>query len=239
VCAGDGIAPAQVLDLLTRLVDKSLVQAQAVAGQARYRLLEPLRQYAQPHLEVSGEDAAIRRRHAEHYLALAERAEPLLRGHEQAAWFERLEREHDNLRAALGGAIRRHESDIALRLAAAAGEFWFLHGHLREGRHWLEAALALGDPTGQAGMKVLRRAATLLIAAGELKRAEALAQQSLALSRRLGDPHGEARALLALAWAANEQGDHRAARAFAEQGLETVRPVGGRWVLASAFQTAG
>src|SRR5205085_4444535 len=119
----------------------------------------------------SGEDVTTRRRHAEHYLALAERAEPHLHGPEEAPWLARLEREHDNLRAALGGAVRRREADTALRLAAAAGEFWFLRGHFREGRRSLEAALALGDAAGPAGATALRQAGMLALITGDLERA--------------------------------------------------------------------
>jgi non-specific serine/threonine protein kinase len=174
VCAGGGIAVEDVLDALLRLVEKSLVIAEAGRGEVeRYRLLETLREYARERLAASGEDAAAHNRHARYFLALAETAEPELYGPQQIAWLERLELEHDNLRAALGwclhdegqegdeacaagnaagddgsgSGIGRGEDDgryvMGLRLAGALGWFWDVHVHYREGLQWLERALAL------------------------------------------------------------------------------------------------
>src|SRR5215208_8121308 len=146
VGATDDIEQHEVLESLLSLVDKSLVVAEAAnEGRMRYRMLEPVRQYGLERLEMSGEVQEVRRRHAGYFLALAEEAEPRLRGPEQAAWFERLDAENDNLRGALSWLLEQGEGVLALRLSGALGEFWHVRGHLEEGRRWLEATLARGD----------------------------------------------------------------------------------------------
>ena len=116
VGAGGQTEQSDVLDLLSRLVEKSLVVAEATGGGGvRYRMLEPIRQYAREKLQEGGEGEEVRRRHASFFLALAEEAEPRLRGPEDMEWLERLEVEHDNLRAALSWALERGEAELGLR----------------------------------------------------------------------------------------------------------------------------
>ena len=156
VGSGAGVSAADVLDGLTRLVDQSLVVADAAAdGTARFVLPETLRQYAQERLAASGEAAAVRSRHAAYYLALAEASRPPFAEHHDRAWLARLEREHDNLRAALawtrpgGGAPERQgEPETGPRLAAALWRFWWQRGHFTEGLGWLERMLSA--PAGPA-----------------------------------------------------------------------------------------
>jgi predicted ATPase len=120
VGTGGGVEEGEVLAVLSRLVERSLVTTQPTGeGGVRFGMLEPVRQYAQERLEEQGEDAAVRQRHAEFFLALAEEAEPELLGPHQEAWLERLEREHDNLRAALRWLLDEKEAELALRLAGA------------------------------------------------------------------------------------------------------------------------
>jgi non-specific serine/threonine protein kinase len=138
VGAGDGVEEGEVLDLLYGLAEKSLVVAKGSdQGGVRYRLLEPIRQYALEKLEESGEAEAAKRAHTEYFLAMAEEAEPELFGPRDVEGFERLEGEHDNLRAALSWSLERGEAELALRLGGALGMFWHAHGHLGEGRRWL------------------------------------------------------------------------------------------------------
>ena len=122
-------------------MDKSLVVVEDQGEEARYRLLETVRQYGREKLEESGEAERVRRRHANYYLALAEEAERGLSGSDQAPWLARLETEHDNLRAALRWSLGGGEAELGLGLAAALWSFWYTRGHLSEGRRWLESAV--------------------------------------------------------------------------------------------------
>src|SRR5262249_45836576 len=141
---------------------------------------------------------AIGRRHALRYLALAERAEPELWGPASDAWLERLEREHANLRAALGWALADgSRAELGLRLAAALGRCWMLRSHFGEGRRWLERALAAGDGAASpARLEALSRAVSLADFHGDDEELEALAEATLALSRELGDRRAEIWALM-------------------------------------------
>jgi predicted ATPase/DNA-binding SARP family transcriptional activator len=142
VCAGDGVRPDQVLDLLAALVDKSLVAACDV-GEPRYELLETIREYGLARLADAGETDLIRRRHAEYFVALARTAEPRLRTGDQLRWLSRLSDEHENLHAAVRGAIDAGEAATAVRLTAALGWYWWLGGHKREGVELAAEALAM------------------------------------------------------------------------------------------------
>jgi predicted ATPase len=142
VCPGGIIEEGKVLDLLSNLVDKSLVVAQTTGeGQVRYHMLEPVRQYAREKLEEGREADTLARRHAAFFLEFAEAAEAQLRGEQQGKWLERLELEHGNLRTAPSWMLDSGGSELALRLSGALGEFWHIHGHLSEGRRWRGACL--------------------------------------------------------------------------------------------------
>ncbi|MGY1709299.1 hypothetical protein ACI8AC_07275 [Geodermatophilus sp. SYSU D00758] len=132
-----------VLPSLASLWEQALVRTAAAPGPAgvRYGLLEPVRQYALEKLADSGEEDQVRARHADWCLTLAERVEPELSGAEQSRWLDLLDAEHDNLRAALAEEHGRTDHDAVLRLAVALRRFWYVRGHLREGRRWLQAAL--------------------------------------------------------------------------------------------------
>ncbi|MCI0354796.1 MAG: AfsR/SARP family transcriptional regulator, partial [Acidobacteria bacterium] len=152
VCAGRGIEPDDILELLSHLVDKSLVVVgtQQQGREARYRLLETIRQYARDKLLGSAEAEIIRQQHAAYYLTLAEQAELKLQGLEQLAWLDRLEVEHDNLRAALRWSQAEAQAgETGLRLAGTLGLFWYLHGHWSEGRGWLESMLTQTEGLGR------------------------------------------------------------------------------------------
>ncbi len=141
VCAGDGVARAEVLDLVTRLVDRSLVVVAKGPAGPRYRLLESVSAYATERLHEMEDFASARDRHLRHYLAVAEHAEPQLRGRDQRVWLSRLDAEAGNMRAALEHAGDSARSGEAVRLATALSWWWLLRGRLTEGRGALAAAL--------------------------------------------------------------------------------------------------
>jgi len=209
VGAGDGIEEGEVLGLLSQLVDRSLVVIESTGeGRVRFRMLEPVRQYAQERLEESGEADAVRSRHATFFLGLAEEAEPELQGPRQGAWLEQLEREHDNLRAALSWSLGSGETELGLRLSGALSSFWAVLGYLQEGRSWLEATLAKATLANTDEASVPARAKAV-VGAGEIaweqgdhERSRTLLEEGLVLFRQLGDEVGVASTLSNLGTAA-------------------------------------
>ncbi|MGJ0153955.1 ATP-binding protein [Streptomyces sp. CH8.1] len=143
VCAGGPVEVYDVLDLLTSLTDKSLL---VTAGDGRYRMLETIRAYGLDRLAEAGEEERLRRAHAAYFTELARTADPYLRRAEQLEWLARLAAEHDNLSAALRGAIAAGDARAAVRLVAAAGWYWWLSGHKADGARLAAQALALPEP---------------------------------------------------------------------------------------------
>jgi non-specific serine/threonine protein kinase len=229
VCAGEGVAAPDVLDLLTRLVDESLVVAQdRPDGTARFRLLETLRQFAEERLAAEDTGTAVRARHAAYYLALAERTEPELIGGGGQAAHARLEGEHDNCRTALGWLVARAETERAQRLVGALGRFWFIRGYLAEGEAWTARVLALpggGRPTaGRA--KTLYAAGSMALARGDYAATEGATREAYALWRALGDAAGQGFALFVLGYVARLRGDATGARPLLEAGAAVSRSAG-------------
>jgi len=184
VGAGENFQEGDVLEFLGGLVDKSLVVAEeSWESGARYRLLEPVRQYSRERLEESGEVETVLRRHAVFFLALAEEAELGLEGAQQTDWLGRLEAEHDNLRAALSWSLERGEdAELGLRMGAALGEFWYLRGYFGEGRRWLEEALAKASQAPAAARaRALFRVSWLAFLQGDFDRAQDASEEGLGL----------------------------------------------------------
>jgi len=225
VCSGGDIEEDGVLDLLGELVYKSLVVAGASTGVAvRYRMLEPVRQYARGKLEESGEAGEARGRHAAFFLAVAEEAEPELAGPRQGLWAERLEEEHDNLREALSWLLDSGAGDLGLRFGAALWRFWFAQGYVSEGIRWLEELLASSDPTAsQARVKALEGMGWLVQHQGDTERAKATYEEMLELSRELGDKGDIATALNSLGTLALARGDNERATAWLEENRAVLR----------------
>ena len=219
------------LDVLQSLVDKSLLRH---SGE-RFWMLATIREYAAEGLEQLPDADALRRRHAEYFLRLAEEAEPHLTGAQQALWLERLEGEHDNLRLSLG-ALRQAGRLGAeeLRLVGALMRFWYVRGYLREGRSRCEEALAAHSDQSPPRLKALFGTSLLAHRLGDYQRVEALTQERLALARRLGDAEAVASSLVGLGMSAQALGDYeRAAGAYIE-GAEHARAGGYIWVLGVA-----
>ena len=224
VCSGEGIAQDEVLDLLTELVDKSLVMVGSTANNVtRYRMLEPIRQYAKEKLEESGEADEVRIRHAAFFLALAEEAEPELAGSRQDLWVGQLDTEHDNLRAALSWTLQRGEGEVGLRFGAALWRFWHDRGYLSEGVRWMERVLAGGPEAAAARVRALEGLGWHLQYQGDLDRADAAYAEMLELSRELEDKENIATALNSLGTLAVTRGDNERAGALLEENLSVLR----------------
>lgn len=241
ICSGAGIERADVLDVLGRLVDKSLVTRQeGIEGSVRYRLLETLRRYAANKLTLEADAGATNMRHADYFLALAERAEPELRGSAQAIWLARLEADQDNLRTALAWSLDRGETEIALRLASALARDREMRGNVLEALGWLENALAAGgEAPDELRAKALSATGILAEAVGRLDQAESFAHEALELYRALGDRLGEARATLILGSVAQYKGDYGRAAGLLEEGLITSRELDETWNTAWALHRLG
>ena len=151
VCADDLVPEEEILDILSRLVDKSLVTVDIGPTTARYSQLQTLWQYARERLADSGETDEVRERHARWYLDLGEQGRPGLRGHSGIEWRARLEAELDNFRAALDWFIGRSDAPSALALVGSVAYLWFLRADFHEGYRWSRDALAVDDPSGQGG----------------------------------------------------------------------------------------
>jgi hypothetical protein len=228
------ITAEEIADLLSGLVEKSLVSHEEdEQGRGRYRLLETVRQYARDRLLESGEGVTLRDRHLQLFLHVAEEARSQYVGPLEVACMERLEAEHDNMRAALEWSVGSGNAEPGLRLGAALGWFWFLHVHRREGVQWLEQLLALppGAPTIDRA-RALDAAVLLVIVGGTTDQARQRLEESLALSRQIGDDLGVARALRKLAFF---QESYEQGSALAEESIAIARTLGNRTDLLEAL----
>jgi len=241
---GDEHDGVHVLDLLTTLVDKSLVVVEGAADEAvRYRLLEPVRQYACDRLIRAGEAEDARRRHMEVYVALAEIAVNELRRPDARRWLHELETEHDNIRAALRGSLEERRVEAGLRITGSIWRFWFMRGHLSEGRSVLAQLLGRGGEDQGVPAQVR---ATAFNAAGALAfyqtdTAEAARnyQASLALKRQAGDEAGIARVLSNLALVLKDQGEYGRAAELLEESRALCVKHGNKEGLADALGNLG
>jgi predicted ATPase/DNA-binding XRE family transcriptional regulator len=216
--------PADMLERLAALVDHSLLRHGEPAGagtsEARFSQLETVREYAGECLAASGEAESLRHAHAAFFLALAERAEPGLTGPAQAEWLDRLEVEHDNVRAALAWSLAQTPpSALGVRLAGALWRFWWMHGHYREGRNWLEAVLAADAGADVERAKALYGVGSIATEQGDYERATASLERALATAKAAGDRAVEALALTDLGSIARQQGAYERAARFHEEAL--------------------
>ncbi len=232
----------------------------------RFGMLETVREYGREQLAAAGEEPRTRAAHAAVFLDLVERAEPQLVGPDQGLWLDRLEADHGNLRAALDWAmdpgagswvagaredrplpVSRDQSgtqypppaELGLRLAGALWLFWFMRGHLAEGRARLRQALTAGAAPPPVRAKALTGAGALAEAQGDLAAAETLLEESLALYRALDDRRGLGSALLFRGLVAFDRGDDARAEALCHDGLVLAREVGDAWGAAVALAQLG
>jgi predicted ATPase/DNA-binding CsgD family transcriptional regulator len=231
------------LELLTALVDQSLVRRVESSGEPRLTMLESIREFAWERLTASGEDVALRDRHATFFLTLAEEAAPRLRGAEQAAWLDRLEADHTNLRAALEWFLQTNALAPALRLAGALGLFWRWHCHFIEGRQWLARLLAAANESGSVPPAVRARAhaaaGMLAWAQGDFAEAAAHHGASRKLSVEAGDAWGVAFSLYNLANQIKMQGDLDRPAQLYEASLAGFEAIGDVWGVATLRHALG
>ena len=231
--AGDDDLGIDVFESIASLVDKSLMQrADGADGEPRYLMLETVREFGLEQLEAHGEAAGSRLRHAAWLLALADQGDAARHSREQGPWLRRLDAEQANLRGALGWLEQTDLAETHLRLAAAPWMFWWVGGHLSEGRGWLERALTKsGAVPPHVRAKALFPASLLACGQGDYPRAAALAVASLALTRRTGDASGVAASLYLLGQVSMMVGDLETARTRFEAALTRWRELAHKpWV---------
>jgi predicted ATPase/class 3 adenylate cyclase len=221
------------LDTLQSLLDKSLLRR----TDGRFWMLETIREYAQERLEESGDGRAVRRRHGLHFCLLAHEGESRLRSAEQLTWLDRLDREHDNLRAALEWALDEGDALAAVKLAADLGPFWSKRGHVAEARRSLDLVLDASRGSVTRGRAAaLRLAGRFALDQDDPDAGRRFLEESAELSRRIGDHAGLSRTLGDLSWWAElVQGDRSHARSLADESLALARDHGDREQLAEAL----
>jgi predicted ATPase len=230
-----GEAAIDVIDGIAVLVDQSLLQPEVSGGVSRYGMLETVREFALEQLAASGEEEAVHNAHAAYFLALAERAAPLLHGAQQQEWLERLQVEHANLRIVLARSEESGDVTSALRLAAALWRFWHRRGYWREGRGWLVRLLALSEAVADVELTVR---ATALTGAGWLAHylrelgqndfaaAQAALEEGREHYRRLGRTDGLVEVLEGQSWIAQSLGENRRSAELCEEALALSRTLG-------------
>ncbi len=231
----DPAGQTAVLEGVASLVDNSLLLPVHVPGNpARWLMLETIREYGLECLEASGESPLVHQRHAEYFLALAERAEPALTGPDQNAWLDHLDREHDNLRAAFSWATspkfapEKDERSIALRMAGALWRFWYIRGPVLEGREWLDVALKSSRLSANATIRAKAHygAGVLAQLQGDYTQSVTHSEQSLALYREGGNDRGMAASLNNLGSVSRDRGEYGRATELYEQSLAIARRLG-------------
>ena len=229
----DGILPHDVLDDLARLVDKSLVVKDEHDGEARFHMLETIRQYAEFKMFASEEVEEVKNRHRDWFMQLAEEAEPQLRTAEQVTWLNQLELEHDNLRAALNWSIEQKHIEQALRIPSALTYFWEIHGHEAEGRNWLKQALELDDDAKKkypfAWATAVHGIASLSAHIPQFQSYHSQVKEALNIFREHGDDFRVGHTLYHLAYFPHFAGELETAKARYEESHEVYKKINNHW----------
>jgi predicted ATPase/DNA-binding CsgD family transcriptional regulator len=235
VCGGDGMDALAILDVLTHLVDKSLIVVDDLDAEIRYRLLETIRQYGGERLLEAGETEAARARHVEFFTAFVERMEAEVEQRPQAGALDILETEHDNIRAALEWATSTPNAEAALRMSAALALFWHHHAHYREALASYDHALALDSQPSSRRAKAAWGNAYVSQYAGDFGRAFAAASEAEVIAREVGDSSVTARGL-------NVRGlleaymDIATGTVTLQESIDLARQAGDEWCLADSLQ---
>jgi predicted ATPase/class 3 adenylate cyclase len=241
VAGADGELGIDVLEGIASLVDRSLLRESGDdEGEPRFAMLATIREYAREHLRETGEENELLRRHALEFARFAEEADVGLRIGDQLLWFGRLEREHDNLRAALDSSAANGDERTALRLGAALGWFWYAHGHALEGCARLTDLLARTENApDELRALPMYRLGVLLDQRGEPERAAELVERSLAVFRERGEQESVARALNSLGTIKRSLGDRESARSLLEESIRVRRELGDEAGTAGALSNLG
>jgi len=233
----DGAITIDPLEQLTSLLHKSMLVREMAGEEVRFHMLETIREYAHERLEASGEAELLRQRHIRYYLKMAETAQPELENAEAQVWIDRLDQEHDNLRAALQWALGRdNQKEIALSLAMTLGVFWKSRGYWGEGRRWLEAALAYGNSKPVVRAQAFREAAWLALVQGDCTQAE----KFLGMGQELWNALREDPSVTSImALILDGQGKYDQARALVETDLILYWELGDKKSIAFALHLLG
>ena len=243
ICSGDAIENYEVLDLLTQLVNKSLVVViteGSQSGETRYRMLETIRQYARERLLEAHGGEQTRDQHLFFFMALAEKAESELFTSRSMFWINHLRREQDNIRAALAWSLEKNV-ELGLRLASAQIRYWIDSGSVKDGSDWLSQLL--DQPDASISMptraKALNARGILSIYTGKKTEGMRLAEEGLSLYRQLGDRKGEAFSLYGLAVLYTLASDHRKGRRLINESLQIYRELGDKAGIAETLTFQG
>jgi predicted ATPase/DNA-binding CsgD family transcriptional regulator len=233
--------PPPLIDGLSGLVDNSMIQQDELELEPSFRMLETLREFGSEELERQGELDLLRDRHADFFIGLAEAAMFRLRGAERTSWLDRLERAHDNTRAALTWLCERQDTARAIRLAGALWQFWWWRSHLAEGRQRLEQVLALPGASmqGDSWARVLTGAGALSETQGDYEAAESYHDRAVASWQKLGDDRGLATSLLFRWLVAFNAGDLERMAAHSSESLRLFTGLDDQWGIAMSYMEQG
>lgn len=240
VCSDESLEPARVREILVGLVDRSLVVVEERDGRARFRMLETIRLYASERLQEVGQLGAVRARHREYFVRLAEEAAPHVEGPDEVRWLARLDEEHDNFRAALSGSVPGSCGATSLRLCCALNRYWIIRGHWREGFASVEAALCEPDSfCHPQRSKGLRAAGSLAVYLGEYATAQARFAAALKVARERRSDDDAALALQSMGYLARTRGDYDASRRALDESRKLLTEIGEARLAASASLQLG
>jgi len=236
VCSGDEVKKDDILDLLTSLVNKSLINTEKFSGEVRYRRLETIRQYAREKFLETDNVEKLRKRHIQFYVELTERSEPELRGSNQTKWFKRLEAEMNNLRSALEWTIE-WDRESFLRLSSSLWMFFRTSKYKHEGIEWLSKAIEVNKDvkTKQVSTAIARLSYLCLYISGNQKQAEVYAKSALELAKSLNDDVATALALISLSEIEWEHVDKEHGKRHTEQALGIAREMNDHWLISVAL----
>ena len=239
VCNSKRDLHGNILDVLTRLVERSVIQSRESDGEYRFVMLDTIREFALESLEASGEGKETRESYAAHIASLLERADAELKaGPNQEPWMKRLDSEHNSIRWALGWATNSGNGDLTLRMVSSLWRFWYSRGHWSEGRIWLNKALESGAGSKALRARALQGAGAFASVQGDFQTARFYLQESLELAEESGDKERVAQALNSLGTDMISHNDFSGERLL-ERSLTIMQGLGNKWGTAMVLNNLG